>query len=136
MQLQRNGDSFIMDDAAHLPGIKPIDLVHVQRVQLFLGVTTKADISTSDSVTLCNWAIDASANPCKPTLLFPRQERPRSSLVLDTWRRVIRLCYSQSSSRWLDQPLGTWRKGHIQQIWNTVIHNPTGIIHSWRDGMV
>jgi hypothetical protein len=36
MQLQRNGDSFIMEDVAHLPGIKPINLVHVQRVRLHL----------------------------------------------------------------------------------------------------
>ena len=43
---QRDGDSFIMDDVANLPGIKPIKLpVYVQRVRLFLGVTTLADIS-------------------------------------------------------------------------------------------
>ena len=40
---QRVGDRFIMDDVATLSGIKPIDLVYVQRVRLFLGVTTLAD---------------------------------------------------------------------------------------------
>jgi hypothetical protein len=40
MHPQRTGDSFIMEDAANIPGIKRIDLVHVQRVRLFLGVTT------------------------------------------------------------------------------------------------
>jgi hypothetical protein len=33
---QRVGDRFIMDDVANLPGIKPIELVYVQRVRLFL----------------------------------------------------------------------------------------------------
>jgi hypothetical protein len=45
---QRVGNRFIMDDVANLPGIKPIELVYVQRVRLFLGVTTLADISSSD----------------------------------------------------------------------------------------
>jgi hypothetical protein len=31
---QRAGDSFIMDDVANIPGIKPIELVYVQRVRL------------------------------------------------------------------------------------------------------
>jgi hypothetical protein len=53
MNHQRTGDSFIMDDISNLPGIKPIDLVHAQRIRMYLGVTTKADISTSDGTALC-----------------------------------------------------------------------------------
>jgi len=49
---QHVGDRFIMDDVATLSGIKPIDLVYVQRVRLFLGVTTLADISSSDGKNL------------------------------------------------------------------------------------
>jgi hypothetical protein len=44
MNHQRTGDSFIMDDISNLPGIKPIDLVHAQRIHMCLGVTTKAAI--------------------------------------------------------------------------------------------
>ena len=68
---QRVGDRFIMDDVATLPGIRPIDLVYVQRVRLILGVTTLADISSSDGKTLCDWALSANENPRKPVFLFP-----------------------------------------------------------------
>jgi hypothetical protein len=53
MHPQRTGDSFIMEDAANIPGIKKLDLVHVQRVQLFLGVTTCADITNSAGTAIC-----------------------------------------------------------------------------------
>ena len=71
MHPQRNGDSFIMDDVSKIPGIKPIELSHVQRVRMYLGVTTKADISTSDGIALCDWALDATMNPRPPVFCFP-----------------------------------------------------------------
>jgi hypothetical protein len=46
-----------MDDVANLSGIKLIELVYVQRVRLFLGVTTLANISSSDGKTLCDWVL-------------------------------------------------------------------------------
>jgi hypothetical protein len=63
MHLQRTGDSFIMDDVSKIPGIKPIKLSHVQQVRMYFGVTTKADISTSDGIALCDWALDATLHP-------------------------------------------------------------------------
>jgi hypothetical protein len=62
-----------MDDVAKLSGIKPIELVYVQRVRLFLGVTmTLADISLSDGKTLCEWALSVDGeNPRKPVFRFP-----------------------------------------------------------------
>jgi hypothetical protein len=66
---------FITDDVANLPGIKPIDLAHVQRARLHLGITTKADISTSDDITLCDWALNATDKPRESASLFPGQER-------------------------------------------------------------
>jgi hypothetical protein len=68
---QRVGDRFIMDDVATLSGIKPIDLVYVQRVRLFLGVMTLVDISSSDGKTLCDWALSVDENPRKPVFRFP-----------------------------------------------------------------
>jgi hypothetical protein len=56
---------------AKLSGIKPIELVYVQRVRLFLGVTTLADISSSDGKTLCEWALSVDENPRKPVFRFP-----------------------------------------------------------------
>jgi hypothetical protein len=49
-----------MEDAAKIPGIKKIDLVHVQRVRLSLGVTTLADISSSAGTALCEWALNVT----------------------------------------------------------------------------
>jgi hypothetical protein len=72
MQLQWNGDSFIMEDEARITGIKPINLVHVQCVQLHLGVTTKTNtISTNDGVALCDWALATNNNCCESAFLFP-----------------------------------------------------------------
>jgi hypothetical protein len=67
------GDQFIMDHVAHLFGIKPIELVYLQRVRLFLGVTTLADISLSDGKTLCQWwaVVEVNENPGKPVFRFP-----------------------------------------------------------------
>jgi hypothetical protein len=122
-----------MDDVANLPGIKPIDLVHVQRVRLFLGVTTRADISTSDGNAMCEWAFNAAANPRKPVFRFPHQERPRAANVIATWKRVIRLCYSQADSRVLDkQPLGSRYKGRVNQVLDAVI-DPTTADASHRE---
>jgi hypothetical protein len=50
---QPEGDSFIMEDLANLPGLKPIELVHAQRCRLFLGVTTLADTCTSNGIEIC-----------------------------------------------------------------------------------
>lgn len=60
-----------MDNVANLPGIKPIDLAHVECVRLHLGVTTKADISTSDDIILCDWVLNATDNPHESAFLFP-----------------------------------------------------------------
>ena len=136
MRPQRTGDSFIMDDAANLDGIKAIDLVHVQRVRLFLGVTTRADISTSNGKAICAWAINATENPRKSVFCFPRQERPRAANVIATWKRVIRLCYAQADAQVFDTPLGPWHKGRIKQVWDTVIDPQTGQIYIWQNGRV
>lgn len=136
MHPQRTVDSFIMDDVLNLPGIKPIDLVHVQRIRLYLGVTTKADISTSDGNALCDWAMNATENPRKSVFRFPRQERPQAAYILATWKRIIRLCYSQTTTRRLDNLMGAWTKGRIRQVWDTVIDPHTGIIYRWHQGTV
>jgi hypothetical protein len=91
-----------MDDVAKLSGIKPIELVYVQRVRLFLGVTTLADISSSDGKTLCDWALSVNENPRKPVFRFPRQERPTASYVIATWQRIIRLCYAPVETKVLE----------------------------------
>jgi hypothetical protein len=109
----------------------------VQRVQLFLGVTTPADISSSDSKTLCEWALSVDENPRKPVFRFPQQERPTASYVIATWYRIIRLCYAPVETKVLERPMGKWYKGCINQVWDTVVDpNNNNIIYMWINGHV
>jgi hypothetical protein len=135
-QPQRAGDSFIMDDVANLTGLKPTELKHIHHVRLFLGVTTLADITTSDGKSLCDWVLRASANPRKPVFRFPRQERPTAPHVINTWQRAIRQCYAQADQNKLDRPLGEWHRGCINQIWDTVIDPTDGMVYVWQNQRV
>jgi hypothetical protein len=67
---------------------------------------------------------------------FPRQDRPKSKWIIDTQKRVIRICYSQQATRRLNHPMSDWTKGRIQQVWDTVINPNTDIIHNWINGLV
>jgi hypothetical protein len=70
-----------MDNVANLTGIKPIELVYVQRVRLYLGVTTLADISTSDGKKLCAWALSVNENPRIPIFRFPQPTRTTNGIL-------------------------------------------------------
>ena len=127
---QRVGDSFIMEYITHLPDIKPIELVHAQRCRLYLGVTTMADICTSNGQEICGWALNGDDNPRLPIYRFPRQAKP-SPQVWTTWRTVLRRRYSTTRERKLDEPLGRWQKGRITQVWDTAIDPATSLIYMW-----
>jgi hypothetical protein len=130
---QCKGDSFIREDLANLDGLKPIELVHAQWCRLFLGVTTLADISTSNGMEICEWAINGQTNPRTPVYRVPRQESP-STPVWTTWRKVLRRCYSTTTERKLDHPLGKWYTNRITQVWNSVIDPSTHKIYIWAHG--
>jgi hypothetical protein len=132
---QRTSDTFIMEELTRIPGIKPIELVHAQRCRLHLGVTTMADISTSNGKTICGWALNGNDNPRPPIFRFPRQDKP-SPAVWKTWRKALCLRYSPSNTGRLDQPLGRWHKGRITQVWDTVIDPTTSLIYMWIDRRV
>jgi hypothetical protein len=127
---QRMEDSFIMEDITHLPGIKPIDLVHAQCCRLYLGITTIADICTSNGQEICGWALTGQDNPRTPVHQFPKQAKP-SPQVWNTWRTVLRRRYCNTRERKLDTPLGRWHKGCITQVWDTVIDPETSLIYMW-----
>jgi hypothetical protein len=127
-----------MDDVAKLSGIKPIELVYVQRVRIFLGVMTLADISFSGGKTICDWSLSVDENPRKPVFLFPRQERPTASyVIIATWHRLIRLCYAPIETKVLERPMGKWYKGCINQVWDTVVDpNNNSIVYMWINGHI
>jgi hypothetical protein len=86
---QRQHDTFIMEEFSQLPDIRPIDLVHAQRCCLYLGITTIADITTSNGQTICAWALNGSDPPRQPILQYPRQSKP-SPPIWKTWNKLLR----------------------------------------------
>ena len=85
---QCKGDRFIMEELSHVPGIKPINLVHAQRCRLYLGVTTLADICSSDGKTICAWAQTGTTLPRHSLFNYPNQAKP-SPPVWNTWRKLL-----------------------------------------------
>jgi hypothetical protein len=132
---QREADSFIMEDLTNLVGLKPIELVHAQRCRLFLGVTTLADICSSNGTEISEWAINGHDSPRSPVHRFPRQASP-SAPIWSTWRKVLRRCYSTAREQKLDHPLGKWYTHRITQVWNSVIDPSTHKIYIWAHGQV
>jgi hypothetical protein len=70
------------------------------------------------------------------TFRLPRQERPRASNVIATWKRIIRLCYSPAETHALERPMGRWYKGCINQVWDTVVDPDNGLVYMWINGRV
>ena len=78
---QRENDRFIMEEISSLPNVKPLDLKYPQWCQLFLGVTTLADITTSDGKAIADWVLTYGLdNPCPSSLLYPNQIRPNKTV--------------------------------------------------------
>ena len=89
---QRQGDLFIMEQLSSLPGLKPSELVHAQRCRLYLGVTTLADIVTSDGKFLCDWVNTGLDVTHSSSYQYPRQDRP-SMKIWKTWSDLLRRCF-------------------------------------------
>jgi hypothetical protein len=132
---QRQGDTFIMEELSLLNGITKNELVQAQRCRLYLGVTTMADICTANGLSICEWALHGQECPRKSNFLFPHQLCP-SKPVWNTWTRLIRLRYCTASAMRLDQPLGKWYHGQIQQSWDTIIDPTNKHIYIWHNGQV
>jgi hypothetical protein len=135
IRTQRTGDTFIMESISNLHNIKPIELVHAQRCRLYLGVTTLADISTSNGRRLCEWAINGNQPHRTPTFRFPRQSNP-SPTVWNTWKQVLRRCYCTQRDMTLDHPLGLWYRGCITQVWDSVIDPHTSLLYVYSERKV
>ena len=67
-----------MEALAQMPGITKNELAHAQQCQLYLGVTTVADICTSHGHSICAWALNGQEIPRKTQFTFPTQTKPTS----------------------------------------------------------
>ena len=129
---QRHNDSFIMEVITQLPGITTTDLVHAQRCRLYLGVTTIADICTSNGRSICEWALNGNDTPRTSRFTFPNQTKPATT-VWNTWQRLLHLGFCDGTKSTLTHPLGKWYRGHITQVWNTAIDPQTTLLYIWDD---
>lgn len=108
-----------MEIFSNLIDVSPSELNHAQRCCLYLGVTTVADITVSNGLDICGWALQGQhAWPSQH--IFPCQECP-SSRIWKTWNTLLRHGYCQHSAGKLDRTLGPWYHGKISQVWNTVL---------------
>jgi len=74
---QHEHDKFIMEEMAKLPGIKALDLKYVQQCQLYLKVTTLADITNSYGTAIAPWVMTYGAdNPQTQIHIYPKKVRP------------------------------------------------------------
>ena len=129
---QRQNDSFIMEVIAKIPGITTTDLVHAQRCQLYLGVTTVTDVSTSNGRLICKWAFNGNDLPRTSQFTFPTQTKPATN-VWTTWKQLLHLGLCDGTKSTLTHPLGKWYHGHITQVWNAAINPQTMLIYIWDD---
>lgn len=133
---QRRHDKFIMEEIAALPNIKPLALKYAQRCRLYLGVTTLADISTSDGKALSNWALQhGTTNPRPTSLLYPNQILPNTT-VWNIFTALLHQCFTDGTNGTLTQPMEQWYKGRLTQVWYQVYSPATKKVYSYEQGSV
>eukprot|EP00957_Ditylum_brightwellii_P133161 10152916-Ditylum_brightwellii.AAC.1 len=104
-----------MDKVSSLSLSSTINL-HINRVRLYLGVTSLANIVNGEGTHIMRWALVGSKR-AHLTIPWPNQERP-SEYSWSIWRRHLRQLFTQlprytrSDKNWrLTSPLGSWLPG-------------------------
>ena len=118
--LARTHDRYLMDDFGLLSNLTPDDLYDINRVRIFLKVTTLSDITDGCGVYITEDAF--SARPLSdrsPKLRWPRQPSI-TTRQRNLWKTAIESAYT-SWGRRLHHPLGHWT-GPPNQIWSTIYH--------------
>ena len=114
--LAREHDSYLMDVFRELPNFSGDDLYDINRVRIFLQVTTLSDITDGSGKNITEDAYEARPmSDRKARLRWPRQ------LFITTkqrnlWKKAIESAYT-SWGRKLHQPLGQWT-APPNQIWS------------------
>jgi hypothetical protein len=108
--VSREGDSMLMDKAITL-GLTKQELIDLNLVRIFLGVTTVSDIATADGSKLHPFVWKGHPIPDRVSCtVFARQETP-TSYQRGLWRRLLRSFLHPSAapgSLLLLTPLGSW----------------------------
>jgi hypothetical protein len=118
--LARTHDRYLMDDFRLLSNFTPDDLYDINRVRIFLQVTTLSDITDGSGVFITNDAFSARPLPDRRSALrWPRQPSI-TTRQRNLWKTAIESAYT-SWGRRLHHPLGHWT-GPPNQIWSTTYH--------------
>eukprot|EP00957_Ditylum_brightwellii_P131654 10040700-Ditylum_brightwellii.AAC.1 len=89
---------------------------HINRVRLYLGVTSLADIVNDEGTHIMKWALVGSKR-ARPIIPWPNQEHP-SEYSWSIWRCHLGQLftklprYTRSNKNWrITSPLGSWLPG-------------------------
>jgi hypothetical protein len=121
-----------MEALTDLPASTSKRLCGAQCCQLFLQVTTLADISNSAGTHLSKWVTNpryAQPSQQQPTLIYPNQAKPSSSIWND-FVSLLQLAFTEGTNNQLRQPLGNWYQGRISQAWNQIFSPEVHKIYS------
>jgi hypothetical protein len=93
MQLQRQGDVFIMEEIVHSQQFTPSQLEKINRCRLHIQATTLADITNGYGTRISTSARQGKRDTTRTSSYnFPVQPRPGTA-SLRLWRKAIRKCF-------------------------------------------
>eukprot|EP00957_Ditylum_brightwellii_P106981 8162511-Ditylum_brightwellii.AAC.1 len=100
-------------DIATSCNLGPTTNDHINRVRLYLGVTTIADIASNEGSHVLSWALTGTKK-ATPTIPWPHQHHPTDT-SWSIWRGFLQKSlttlpsYICSNKHWrLSTPLGDW----------------------------
>ena len=119
---QQQHDQFLMEEFLSLQIFTKKWLKAAECCQIYLRVTTLADITNSVGTHLAEWVTNpkyAYPSQCSPTLKYPSQVCPITS-VWNEFIFLLQMAFTKGTNNKLRQPLGNWYCGRIHQSWNQV----------------
>jgi len=133
LPLCRDGDQYLMDDFRTLQNLDDSDLYDINRVQIFLKVTT-----LSDSVDAAGLAITVEAyNANKLTDRSSSLQWPRQPLVTtkqkNLWQKALHSAYTTDGHH-LHNHLGAWTQ-QSNLTWNMLWHPTERVLSQMEQGI-
>ena len=94
MQLQRQGDVFIMEEIAHKGVFTPLQLQKINRCQVHMQATTLSDITNGYGTRLSTSARQGRKDTTRVSAYnFPLQPRGPDQPSIRLWRKALRTCF-------------------------------------------
>jgi hypothetical protein len=116
--LVRDHDQYVMDDFRLLPNLTDDDLNDINRVPIFLKVTTLSDIADGIKTHITTDAFEAKQlSDRESPLRWPRQPYV-TTRQRNLWKTALKSAYTSWGHK-LHHPLGSWT-GIPNQTWNAV----------------